>query len=86
MEPNENYLGTGQSAQSLSEQFGYTPGGELRTAAADEAGPVCPPVSPQDAPFDTTTIPSGCSAPLSQECADYYNTLYPVAPPPEVMP
>lgn len=39
-----------------------------------------PPLSPTDAPFDITTIPTGRTVALTQEEADAANVLYPVPP------
>jgi len=39
-----------------------------------------PPVNPADAPFNTTTIPTGWDRVMTAEEADAANTLYPVPP------
>jgi hypothetical protein len=75
LEDKGGYKGTGLSAAELVEKFGTNPDGSPATELAPDT-PNCPVVSPNDYPFDTTVIPSGCAAPLSQECADYYNDLY----------
>jgi len=72
---DHDYAGTGMSAAELVALYGTNPDGSPRIEPVPD-GPVCPAVSPSDYPFDTTTIPSGCSEPLSDECAAYYNKLY----------
>jgi hypothetical protein len=74
-EPKVYYGGTKYTAQELVDMNGTNPDGSPRTEAAPD-GPVCPPVGASDGPFDTTTIPMGCSTPLTAECADHYNKLY----------
>lgn len=69
---NDGYAGTGKTAAELVALYGTNPDGSPRTEAAP-TGPSCPPVSLSDGPFDTETIPPGCSAPLTAECAAYYN-------------
>lgn len=59
--------------------YGYHPSGTPRTEPAPEEGsyPKCPSgVVISEGPFDTTTIPSGLSEPLTQECADFYNEKF----------
>jgi hypothetical protein len=68
----EGYAGTKLSAAELVKKYGTNPDGSPATEPKPET-PSCPPVSLSDGPFDTTAIPPGCSAPLSQECADFYN-------------
>ena len=74
-EINNGYAGTGKTADELVALYGTNPDGSPRTEPAP-TGPSCPPVSPDGYPFDTTAIPAGLSAPLTAECAAYYNDLY----------
>lgn len=67
-----DYAGTGKSAAELVAEYGTNPDGSPRTEAPPDT-PSCPPVSLSDGPFDTTSIPPGCSEPLSAECAAFYN-------------
>jgi hypothetical protein len=67
-----DYRGTGLTADELVAKFGTNPDGSPRTEPVPDT-PNCPVVSLSDGPFDTTTIPPGCSDPLTAECADYYN-------------
>ena len=73
-EINNGYAGTGLTADELVAKYGTNPDGSPRTEPKPDT-PTCPPVSLSDGPFDTTAIPPGCSAPLSAECAAYYNDL-----------
>ena len=77
--PGAGYKGTNKTAQELADEFGYAPDGTPRTEAAPDT-PSCPPVSPDGYPFNTTTIPAGLGAPLSQECVDFYNARYAPTP------
>lgn len=74
-EDKGGYANTGMTADELVEKYGTNPDGSPRTEPQSEA-PSCPVVSPSEYPFNTTAIPTGCSAPLSAECVAYYNKLY----------
>lgn len=72
-----NYKGSGMTAAENEAKYGRNPDGTPKTEAeVAEETPSCPPVSAADYPFDTVTIPAGCNAPLSDECAAYYNAKY----------